>query len=1138
MCRPLQLSFVIACFTLSVGCQEQVDFSKPPERVSELRSKASTSPASRSPASGGAAGVPADSTAADKAETARTTQDDSPTSENGSSATVSEPGRSAADVAATEPPGTASSPAAAAPDRPTAIVASGNENDDGQSLGVLAANAAEATETARNTDTNESRQETPASASDHSGLTARQNPVASAERDELLTASGRTAADVERRSEESKNESVGSAGLSLLESLRLDDDDRKVPATRAGRLAAQTLARTGRFAIAAETWIRLQNGLARRFHVSATSSGSRIAASSGERSLGVLSTHVEVLGEESFWTATSGIAPKSDVVMAVRRDKKEITTQPVIGLPGTITCIELLDGGDVVVVGTADGRLIARSSANLQNWDIYAQDLFAFLDERRPMSKLSESAVVVARAIDEDHLLTVTQDDQCQIWLTPDVVHQQGSVLDLTEEQAATPEAPVLTAQPLHTVALQDSVILNLFFSKSRKLVAIVTSGETITVLNTQNGSILDVVTSAQLDDTQPVSGILEEDRGRIVVGLADGRIIRRALAGGEPVTGTDVSGNTVDYETLFAPEPGDNSGAITAMEAKHDGTVTYIGRLDGTLSQFDLARKQIIRTDRKHDGPIIEIRSTPAGVFTIGEDRVAKLSDTPGVENPATVAETFPLPRDQYLASKEVIETAATQRRNKNTINRNFGRDITAASGSLELTGIRSTDPVLALYEHQLRVEPAEEKRQALRKKINTIRNSADGPGGETDQTGSESDSASAAGADLPARLCSIPSEFDFKSRPIRRVVLSLSDDAGTLAAAQYLAGRLMRGAAPDQPVIVWDTQTGSRLRAWKRSTGVYDLNVDRNAGVVLPTPVSATMHLLTGEFQAETRTALSWERARDGNTIIVGLTGVPGMATNVIAARNLQSGQSTYALEAFEGAVPAIASSSGGYSLFVCLRERTQFRLLEVNPDTLQIIAEVYKEELSGPWDVSRVAAETDVLGPTHILPSPSGKLLVTYGRHADGDYQLRIWKKSGERWPVDDCVVIPSQDAMLETKMTDTQMVFVDQKDYALALIGVKGAVVIDTRKGKVLSELPLPDVDDHRPATVLSGDGNLLLAGDWEGRVWSWNLRNLNRKPTEFKAHAGPIIGLAVSANSRYLATAGEENRLRVWELGEE
>jgi len=45
----------------------------------------------------------------------------------------------------------------------------------------------------------------------------------------------------------------------------------------------------------------------------------------------------------------------------------------------------------------------------------------------------------------------------------------------------------------------------------------------------------------------------------------------------------------------------------------------------------------------------------------------------------------------------------------------------------------------------------------------------------------------------------------------------------------------------------------------------------------------------------------------------------------------------------------------------------------------------------------------------------------------------------------------------------------------------------------------------------------------------------SLVSLDRKPLKFEAHPGPIAGLAMSPNGRYLATIGEHNQLRAWRI---
>lgn len=937
--------------------------------------------------------------------------------------------------------------------------------------------------------------------------------------EETVTAGGKTKAKLDEDKKE--NESVATAGMSLLDKLKVSgevsgDIEKKQP-TSTARAARNVIARTGRFAMATETWFRVRNQLAKRFYVAATTDGGRIAASSGERSLGVLSTQVEVLGKELAWTRNER------TVAAVITQKKEITTQPVTQLPGVLTSLELINGGDLVLVGTSDGRLIARSSATSQNWDIYAQDLFAWQDERRSATRIADSAVMAIREIDTERLLTVSENGECCIWKTCDVVHAPISPLDMTEDQARSPEASALTAEPLHSIPLPKSPVLSIAASSDGVLCAIVTCDETVTVFNTAEGHIVDTISAADLNDTQPVVALIESKQMRALIGLADGRILRRALTGGEAVEGVDDAGQTTDYETIFAPDLRDRSGPITAMELKHDGKLLYFGRLDGFVTQFDLPRKQLQLTQKQHNGPVIEIRSTPAGAFTIGEDRIAKLIDTPGPAQRGGT-QSFRLPTDQALQDKQLIESDEPQKQDKFTVRRNFDGDVTnAAATAVTMVGVRPADPVVALYEHRLRVAAEADQLAEIREQLLAAR--------------SEPSLASQLGSTSPTKISELLTEFDFQSKPLRRVVMALSNDGHTLAASQYYDSGLLRSAAPDQPVIVWDTPTKTRLRTWKRSRGVYDLSINTATGSLLPQPFAARMQLRTGDFLPEEHEGLSSQQSADGQKLVVGMKGIPGSATPVVAMQSVNSMERMSGLEAFEGAVPAVAWSADGSAIFASVREPTQSRLLELDSRTLNVLSEIVAEPMTGPWDIKSTGKPVGIAGATTILPSPSGKLLVTYGHHAatNAPYQLRIWKKLNEKWPQDQVVVIDSKQPMLESTMTDTPIVFVNQLDTMLALIGPRGVAIVNTRSGDIDETLELPNVGTRRPTTLLSPDGKLLIAGDQEGKLWIWNLRALKRKPQEFSAQAGPITGLAMSDNSKFLATVGEENRIRVWDM---
>jgi WD40 repeat protein len=69
----------------------------------------------------------------------------------------------------------------------------------------------------------------------------------------------------------------------------------------------------------------------------------------------------------------------------------------------------------------------------------------------------------------------------------------------------------------------------------------------------------------------------------------------------------------------------------------------------------------------------------------------------------------------------------------------------------------------------------------------------------------------------------------------------------------------------------------------------------------------------------------------------------------------------------------------------------------------------------------------------------------------------------------------------------------------------------------------------------PGAVLFGPpGNSLLAGNINGVIRIWDLRPGMAKH-ELKAHSDNILGLAVSADGKWLASAAADNLVKVWDL---
>ncbi len=969
-------------------------------------------------------------------------------------------------------------------------------------------------------------------------------PLAGTDGSETVSDSDGTTAKVE---EDRKGDSTeGRAGASLLDLVVTDNEAEKPQETPRRRFGGREAAiTTGRLAVKALDWYQLRNDLARRFTIAATPTGSRIAATTGEKSLGVLSTHVEERGDKLTSTR------RQNAVAAVRRSEEEVTIQPVNGLSGVIRSIEITPDGNVVLVGTEDGRLIARSSANVQDWDLYSRDLFAWQDEYRASTRISTQAVRVVRLLNDEVVLTVDDAGKAAVWEFESVVQQPISPLDLTEEQARSPEAPVVDAAPKYTIQLPKAPILTLALSDSGELAAVVTSNEKVHIFNTADGAEVSSLGAGDFDDTQPVTLSFEEAENRILVGLADGRIIRRALPGGVEVSGTTDSGRKVDYEVVFAPEQRERDGAVTALELKHqaedDGhaaSILYIGRASGVVVVFDLPRKQRLRVERAHSGqPVMGLRSTRYGLFAVATNRMAKLIDAPKLDGKPQPAREFELPFDNSVMTREFVKADEETNRGKFTVRRNFGRrTVDTANTAVTTERIRPSAPILALYEHRLRIADNEALPE-IRRKIREIK------------LGAAADSKPTPETKKPIMIGEITSQLDYESAPLRRALLTISQDGTTVSAAQNYVKRTLRGQSPDQPVFVWDTATNTPLRTWRRSRGVERLMITADRSHLIQIPFSADMDLRTGMFQRENRPSSVSVASPSETYIALGHTGTGSAAGDSISILSLAKEQRESGFESFESAIGAMSWTPDEKSLFVSIRERTRLRLLELEASRLQVRHEIETLTTQDAVDATRADRNSTAMGPIRMAVSKSGRLLATYGRYPTfkpGElrkeqeylsgrraFQIRIWRREGARWSEEPESIIDAPAAMLELDMSDSQLVFVNEQDAELAMISPKGIGSVTIRNGRMKDFVMVPDISGNRngrrPVAQLSADGRWAFAGDGEGNVWVWSLRFLKRKPLKFTAHAGPITGLCVSPDSRYLATAGEENRIRVWDM---
>lgn len=1087
-----------------IGCGGGDDFSQPPADLAAIRARASQKAADRPAAT---TPRPKATAAADKSKTANQSTPSAP--HNGDSQDAA--------FTSTTPSGT--EPAAADTTKNVATVT--NDGSGGSTEG----------QTPTDSESMDKTVDTVASASVVESITKAESPAETVDSLPLPAAvTNDRGASKPRTAEASPGESKSTESTSvksLLDQLSANGssaDPQKKSATTKPNSSARP---SGRQAIAARMLFKLRNDLAKQFYVAVTHDGMRMAATSGSDSVGVVSVRPEQPeGSLELQRPTRSLPVD-------RRRGADVATQTIAGLPATITAIELLTERDVIIIGADDGRLLARSTADRQDWDIYAQDLFLFQDGYRPVTRVAASAINVVRRVGADLLLIDTAADGTHLYRISDVVHDSSAPSELSEQTVRAAALPVKTAAPRHTLDIPDAPVVAVSVSTNESLLTIVTADGRVSVFDSTDGRKLADYSTDDFDQIQPVAATLDDDQMRLFVGLADGRIVLTTLPSERPDSESDTqpesdSGSRaeveqppVSYEVVYAPEDDRTQAPVSALSLTADCRTLLIGVLDGSLIRFDVPGQKVVQRDRPHRSPIVEIRTVANDVISRAADRSVRRSS---VESSGQMESAeFRLPIDQQLQHRILIEgedfaqEPVPQRRNKD-------RQVAEAEAEARLARIRPADPVVALYEHQLRAASTTANRNAIRTKLLSETNLP-----------AASDRADLYEDLAPRQVAEIQTEFDFATRPVRPIVMSLSDDGSLLAVTQPGRTGPARGVSGDQEISVWDTFARTRLRLWNCDDAVEELRFDLTTGRLLPTPLSAQLELFTGRRVPELRSGISSAMSHSGDRIAMGLSGRKQTAATAVQIQSQNSTSRLSGLEAFEGAATAVAWSHDDSSLFVNLRERGRIRLLELASNSLQMISEISVEAAEGRYDPDQVDLTDDEVGATWLLPSPQGRYLVTYGKYPsrDAPYQLRIWKKKSDRWPQEDVKVLTSRTPMIESEMTDTPFQFVGEQDSQLAVAGPQGVGIIDLRTGSVKDTLELPDVANRRPITLFSDDGQWLLAGDQDGNVWTWNLRALQRDPRKLEAQAGPIMGMCLAPGQRFLATVGEENRLRIW-----
>lgn len=371
----------------------------------------------------------------------------------------------------------------------------------------------------------------------------------------------------------------------------------------------------------------------------------------------------------------------------------------------------------------------------------------------------------------------------------------------------------------------------------------------------------------------------------------------------------------------------------------------------------------------------------------------------------------------------------------------------------------------------------------------------------------------------------------FDFDNfRPVR-LAISADDERGTVGVGRESMnlgyGKLVPGG-----VQIWDVKTGVLLRSWK------DVPIQKLSSItfsdkekfVYTLPDVSVFQTLTGTSQLLANNAcIAVSPGKE--TAAIGMTAP--VSTQVPILKFVNTTDFTFqpqSVNGYEAKVTAIAFAPDGKSLYYAVRESRRHSLFEMDVQDKSKVQVIEEFEHAEPWH----KLVSDGMGIEALCVSSDNKQVVSYGHYGNSDYRLTIWhKKSGTKWePKFPTYKQPM--AMLRNNEASRMWIVKDRP--TLCLEDTRGTIqTFDISNAKPLqNSVQVKQARWGKSETARSEDGAWFVAGDDSGRIDMWDMRELKQAGRNFKAHSGPIVGIALSANGDRIVSAGEENLVKVWE----